>query len=385
LDDAGRALLKQNVLDALRNERRLRRLRSPAESINALTVGALHADLTMQDHGLTPSILDPLPDENLPSPVTALGFGYRRSVKPDVVAAGGRQPMRAKLGSSGPSTVIQPASGVQIPLGLRAAHPGSAMDRRAACYSRGTSTATALVSRTAGFVLDTIERLREDWKLPLDPDCDAALVRALVIHGASWESLAHWREFVRRKEDPLRFRDEVGRAAGYGLPDLDRVVACAEQRATAIATGRVSKDRADVFSFPLPDSLVGARTRWRLVTTLSWFSPINPRHYRYRKAHLWVTVDLDSLGLHTRDVMQRPAQRGTVEHLIWETEGPTVFRRGRILSVEVNCREDAPELTEDIPYAIAVTLEAAADSRLPIYSEIRARLRPRVRARPSST
>ena len=40
----------------------------------------------------------------------------------------------------------------------------------------------------------------------------------------------------------------------------------------------------------------------------------------------------------------------------------------------VNCREDAGTMKERVPYGIAVTLEVAKGSTIPIYDEIRARM-----------
>jgi hypothetical protein len=73
--------------------------------------------------------------------------------------------------------------------------------------------------------------------------------------------------------------------------------------------------------------------------------------------------------------------RGTLEHLVWEAEGPTVFRRDRALKISVNCREDAPELTEEVPYGLAVTLEVAPGSGVAVYQEIKTRLSTRLRER----
>ena len=69
----------------------LRRVLSPAEGVNALTVGAAHSDCAgpIDD----PRRLDPLPltGSQLPSPFSALGPGVRRAVKPEILLPGGRQ------------------------------------------------------------------------------------------------------------------------------------------------------------------------------------------------------------------------------------------------------------------------------------------------------
>ena len=75
------------VVKKLYEDMRHRRLLSPAESINGLTVGALHADAS-QDVYLG-HLFDPFQSE-LPSPVSPFGSGYRSSIKPDFIAPGGR-------------------------------------------------------------------------------------------------------------------------------------------------------------------------------------------------------------------------------------------------------------------------------------------------------
>ena len=61
---------------------------APGEAINAITVGAAHSDArpssVLPDH-----LTDPLP-EGMPATYSSMGFGYRRSVKPEILLPGGR-------------------------------------------------------------------------------------------------------------------------------------------------------------------------------------------------------------------------------------------------------------------------------------------------------
>ena len=82
---------KTNLLiEAIQDGLSERRLLAPAESINALTVGALHHDESGNNYYLGNRI-DLLPDNRLLSPLSRLGHGFRRSVKPEVYFPGGRQ------------------------------------------------------------------------------------------------------------------------------------------------------------------------------------------------------------------------------------------------------------------------------------------------------
>ena len=66
-----------------------RSLLSPADSINAVTVGALNADAA-GDVALGAYHFDPADGEAVVNPSSAIGGGHHRSVKPDVLAPGGR-------------------------------------------------------------------------------------------------------------------------------------------------------------------------------------------------------------------------------------------------------------------------------------------------------
>jgi hypothetical protein len=86
-DSAGPAERRHLALEALAREALARRLLTPAESVNAVTVGALHADSA---GGYTIGArVDPFADAAIPSPVSAIGRGFRRSIKPEVFREGG--------------------------------------------------------------------------------------------------------------------------------------------------------------------------------------------------------------------------------------------------------------------------------------------------------
>ncbi len=77
--------LRRAVVDDLLD----RRLLSPAESINALTVGALNSDRS--DAVVTAANRVEPADAGSPALYSAVGRGFARSVKPEVFAPGGRQ------------------------------------------------------------------------------------------------------------------------------------------------------------------------------------------------------------------------------------------------------------------------------------------------------
>ena len=71
-------------------------------------------------------------------------------------------------------------------------------------------------------------------------------------------------------------------------------------------------------------------------------------------------------------------QRGTVQHEVLESAKAVDFQDGDIITIKVNCRADAGDLPEPIRYGLAITLEVAEGINIPIYQEVRDRLRIRV-------
>ena len=82
------------VIVALNSEKASRSLLSPAEGINALAVGAWHAD-GFENPPQSPIWTDPFPNGGLPNVSSGVGLGYRRTIKPDVLFDGGRELVRA--------------------------------------------------------------------------------------------------------------------------------------------------------------------------------------------------------------------------------------------------------------------------------------------------
>lgn len=372
------------ALSAWTKDRRLRRILSPGEAINVLTVAALNDDEGEDDPSLGSAIVEPLGKSRVPSTIGALGLGYKRAIKPDLALPGGRTPYRRSFGAG--AGQLEVANGSMIPLGIQVASPGHSGSNDARAFARGTSNAAALATRQAAQILHRLEDLREVG--PNDfpgREFDALLTKALLIHACSWREIdGAWLDFVKETEDPRRRLDEIARAVGYGAPRLERVIGCHDQRATAFAAGLLSGDEGFMYTLPLPNALSGSQIRWRLTCTLCWCSPINPASQKYRAAALWTSVDPNNkhkFGFSSEGPNRQTAKRGTVEHAIFETDGAAVFREASEVEIKVSCRGDASSDPKDVPFALAVSLETARGTNIPIYTEIRDRIRPRVRPR----
>jgi hypothetical protein len=362
------------ALQAFFGDATSRRLISPAESINAVTVGAAHMDAAPKTS--IPGRYDLFP-EHCVSPYSRIGHGFRRSIKPEIMMPGGRVLHREKtLGAAG-VTEITLVDNVSGPGHKVATPPNAAGDNTR--YTRGTSNATALATRGAAQAYDVIDLLRAGDSVRLPEKYDAVLLKALLAHGADWGQIED--SILRARPDLSDRRaqqDFITRFAGYGLADIDRALTCTEQRATLIGVGELKDGEALEFQAPLPPSLIAQTVKRRLTITLAWFSPVNTRNAKYRTARLWIQPPGDALGASRANYEWRHVQRGTLQHEILEGTNALAFVDGERIVFKVNCSEDGGKITTPVSFALCVSLEVAEGVALPIYQEIRQRVAPRV-------
>lgn len=362
------------LLQAVMADTRNRRALSPAEAMNALTVGALHddADTAVPSENR----LDPLP-AGYPSPLNAHGLGYRRSVKPDLLVPGGRLQFDRPVVDD--QTSLEPVS-VSIPPGVEVAAPGAvAGDLTHTTKSQGTSNAAAALSRVGGFLAPVVSELRlGTGGTALAGVPDAVIIKTLLAHGARWGKLGSALEaHFATNEDADKRKDQLTRLLGYGRLEISDVAECSATRVTAIGAGSLAADVGAEHRFPLPPSLSGKRGWRRLTITLSWFTPVNPLSHKWRKAHLWFEAPKSKLKVNRVGPDWQAAQRGTLQHDTFEGESAAAFIDGEDVVVRVSCREDAPGLEGPVPYAVAVTLEVSEAIGIDIYAEVRERVRQR--------
>jgi len=378
--------LLRAALHGLSGEQAKRRPLSPAEAINVVTVGAVHADSS--DIPAGDRRIDLLQGDRLPSPLNSVASGFNRAVKPEILFPGGRQLFHQPIGSTDEGASFAPYFGFRPP-GQLVGVPGvraSELDRTAFC--RGTSNATALASRCAALVYERLRGLRtEPGGDRLDEQHIAVLIKALIVHGASWGNAAQTvrNVFQNSTTDWREMQRLQARFLGYGEVNAEKSLFCTPQRATMIGWATLGSGEGHVFRLPLPPSLSGSRQRRRLTITLAWISPINPRHKNYRHARLWFYVPEDALGVAKAELDSETSQRGTVEHRVFQGERVKTFIDDETLSMKVNCMEHAGKLTDRVPYALAVTLEVAESLDLPIYNEIRDRIRPIIEIEPEAS
>src|SRR3546814_16183415 len=104
---------------------------------------------------------------------------------------------------------------------------------------------------------------------------------------------------------------------------------------------------------------LGRILTWRRMTiSWAWMSPTKNSLQRYRQAKLWISPPTDFGASRENTPHHQTVRRGTVQHEVWEgdrTALPIVDGQG--FECKVNCMEDAPGLSEQIKFALCLTLE----------------------------
>ena len=368
---------KKVFLKAFKNQLSERRLLSPAESLNSLTVGALHSD---QSGEYNPGHrIDLLPNEDhLISPISRLGHGFCRSIKPEILFPGGCQ-----LYKDNGETSCFIAEVYQKPGQKTAGDSKQAGEASKTVYTRGTSNAAALATRSGVKIYEMLSSLnKEERRNPIPENLMAILIKTLLVHSAEHNDSATQALVESLEISGRRKKEMLSRYIGYGNANIDRVLSCAEQRGTVIGFGEIEADKAHEYNFPLPIGLSNRSIERRMLVTLAWFSPVNSKHRKLREARLeiksseqWINMPL-KLKRKASDFKQ--VLRGSVQHEIFEKnrEKTGSYGEGQNISLQVICRADATESLEaKIPYGLAVTLEIGEDINIPIYQEIRQKLK----------
>lgn len=376
--------IEQAAITAILMNARSRSILSPSESINGITVGAIHFDAS--NNAALANRFDPF-HNTLPSPISPFGSGYRRAIKPDIVFHGGRQWYAKPY--LGRHAVDLNVSGSMAPPGHKVAIPGQAASTDSTGYTRGTSNATALISRAAVYCYETLSQITEHFTTDgYEDKYTAPLIKAMITHGCNWGSMGQRLVNIISQQqhikNPVNF---ASRWIGYGVPDINRVLECTEQRATILGYGELSDEQAHVFKMPLPPSLSSIQQWRRLTVTLAWFSPVQPSNQKYRTASMWFEAS-NPIANQRREAASgnsgwQAVRRGTLQHEIFEGDWAQPFVDGDNLSLKINCRKDASAIDAPIPYGIIVSFEVREGVQLPIYQEIseKIRIQPAVQVR----
>jgi hypothetical protein len=374
------------IFASLNAQKSQRTLLSPAESMNSLTIGASH-DGSAFNGRLPQGRIDPFTANDVPNIISAMGLGFKKVVKPDLLFSGGRMPVA--MASTGGQLVVRPVTAGLQHFGLKAARPSPGGGISFEGFTCATSAATALATRAAHRIHDVLlDREGGSHHSDVTTEQLPLLLKALMVHGAQWSDKGVMLDTFfgpQGQGSHLARRDDITRLLGYGVPNIERVLDCAENRATIVGTGTIFADSAVLYRIPLPDGLDGVRALRALTTTLAWFSPVNPRHQGYRVAALdvsaasedkyWMADDRDPYQPTDKAVV-----RGTVFHERRTGEAARVFVDEGHLLLRVSCRAAAGTLADPINYALAVSFEVAIASGIQVYEQVQARLEVPIRA-----
>jgi hypothetical protein len=370
------------VLRAVASRMGQRRIISPAESVNGITVGGCnHDDVAPAHRQAARSLIDPYPSLRMANPSSRLGPGFGTAVKPDVLLPGAREHL--VVIRSGSAAIEAQPTGPSRATGLKVAAPPKAGIENADGYTNGSSAAAALASRTCHRIHDALEQAYGESFLQLSTRQRAVLLKALLAHTARWpEDTA---DLIRRTLGPsdgrqhVRQKDNIRRFLGYGMVDVEAAVSCADDRATFWAVGELPGDGLVRVPVPVPMAIHGKARPHTVSATLAWFTPVRAgsRTYRCVRLKLLKPDEIGTLGLvgpHGLQPDQHQGRRGTLYSQRWQGKRAPAVDEDMVLrlSVQRELDQGGVRTDEPVPFALAVTLSMPGE--VEIYEQVRQRL-----------
>lgn len=238
----------------------LEQIENPAQSWNALSVGATTLKAFSQDRGLHGWHIVAQPGDIAPTSRTSVNWTEKEwPIKPDIVFEGGNRVTDGTLVSVDPDLSLL-TTGHDIPFR----------------YTHDTSPATAQASRLAAL-------LHADY-----PTYWPETIRGLIVHSASWHDAMG--RGIRINNMSAGDKENLLRRFGYGVPDINAACFSASNRACLISQHFIQPfSRAEgaqtanymhinYHKLPWPSEFLSdnGNTAMRLRVTLSYFIEPNP-------------------------------------------------------------------------------------------------------------
>lgn len=372
-----------DVMQAVERSKGNRGMFSPAEAINAVTVGAIHAEEAPAP--ARGAAIDPYPDGRLriPNLGSATGLGVNRSVKPDLIEHGGRFSLGcANVPGGGVTVHAKPAAN----MGQFVASPSKVGDLAATSRLAGTSNAAALVTRTCINIADSVDEAFRaggvDWTTLATR---APIIRALLAHSCTWGETGEILDQMYPPANPRHSarRNTISRFVGFGQPRPDRIVSGAANRITLLAEDVLHHKELNEYKIPVPASMFRRNEIRRVTITMAYTAPVLTPLADYRGVQLQVIANDGTRDFWTHGadrILQSNAdtvERGTLYH--FELEGKSLPRlNNRISEFYIGVQAVSKHQSFNkvpVPYALAVTLEVAEQVNSTIYADVRARVR----------
>ncbi len=195
----------------------LAEIEDPAQSWNAITVGAYTQKTTNNDPELNGWSPFAMSHDVTPSSRSSVNWAWRKNApfKPDIVAEGGNRLLSPN------KTEVTNADTISL-LTTSGRTSGQFFE-----ITSDTSAACALVSRYAALLMD---RYPNYW-----PET----IRALLVHSADWTSRMRER-FESLQQHTLKIAKETMlRTVGYGVPNIERALNSTQNKLTLIIQGEL--------------------------------------------------------------------------------------------------------------------------------------------------
>jgi hypothetical protein len=380
-NDSEKALV---ALRAAAKQLHTRRILAPAESINGLTVGAHHSDHFPPVAHLPANTFDVWKNTGMSTVCSGLGPGFGNSVKPDVLAPGGRH--HVSLMASGHGHKLTPLSTNAATVGgvAVAAPPSTAsVGLNNTARALGTSVSAALITGIAARAHEELEDAYPDFGNFPDGQ-RAALLKALVVHCARWTSASTLISSTLGPHDSHKSaarKDNIRRFMGYGLADGQAILDCATDRATLWSVGQLDKEQSHTYLVPLPPVMSGKTKPHEVIATVAWFAPPRVGTTSYRGIRLKLLEPKDSMDVlavssHSGQPDANQTHRGTVIHRRWSGEKAAALGASSVF--QLTLQRELDRVDEIAPYGIVITVTMPGVAG--IYTQIRDRVanKPRV-------
>jgi len=347
------------------------RLLDPGTALNVLTVGGVTGLDATQSALRRPDHLEtvPLARPGQPSPFTRCGPSIRGAIKPDFVQHAGNVAVdrQGSLSTRGLG-VISFNSGFST---------GSLF-----CEAAGTSCASPVVANQAARILSQL------------PDASPHLLRALMGAHAKWPSAA---VELLNAEDTAEGRERLLKAVGYGQVDEEALYLSLDRIVTLFAEERLEADRHHFYEIPVSASWWQGRRERTVSIALAHAPEVRTTRLEYRATKMkfsFVTAaSLDEVAaafrrnrdegmterVSNRWIPDKQRSNGTLQVSRWAFRGGS--RASRLFVVVTRQDSTWSTVNDQLEsYAIAAVL-SDPHAEVSLYTELRAALQARVRAR----
>lgn len=118
---------------------------------------------------------------------------------------------------------------------------------------------------------------------------------------------------------------------------------------------------------------------------MAYFAPTVPGKQKYRSSQIWFELEQShNLFTSRQNTDWNSVKKGTVQHEIFVDNSIVVWDKKDDIRIKVNCKKDAENNREKIPYCIFVTFEAieGLGTETDVYETVATRIKQREKVAP---